>query len=181
MSDYFRSHSLRIFERDREYLTLAEQTMNELAVGLSTKLGVAKLMNSIRRYAHAEHAFLLRRKSRAGRWHVVGAAGLTEIDRRAEGVSQVEQAARELQAMRPNGGPLSTPDTSEIDDERTPALSCMKRTLAASESQWIKPLIADGNALSISTKSATQLSPRGNDVAVLLTWSGNERHGAMRS
>ena len=56
MSDYFRSHRLRVFERDREYLKLAQNIMNELASTLNPKLGVAKLMKSIREHAQSEHA-----------------------------------------------------------------------------------------------------------------------------
>ena len=107
MSDYFRSHRLRVFERDREYLSLAEHVMHELAGGLNVKQGIEKLMRTIRQHAHAEHAFLLRRESYVGRWKVVGAAGLVDIDRRAEGISLIERAtsgrhfAMEVLSLRP--------------------------------------------------------------------------------
>ena len=167
MSDYFRSHRLRVFERDREYLTLAERTMRELACGLAPKLGVAKLMKTIREHARAEHAFLLRRESYFGRWRVVGAAGLVEIDRRADGIGQIERASSGLHAMFRRGGSLSSSQLPGGVDDRDPDLTSVFNTFAISELQWIKPLEAEAGA--------TRQSKQKLDVAVLLTWSGMDK------
>ncbi|MFY7874377.1 MAG: hypothetical protein ACOVQM_02965, partial [Pirellula sp.] len=91
--DYFRTYRLRIFERDREYLTLAERTMDELSTSVHVKRGLAQMMGSIRDHAQADHAFLLYRPSRFGKWRVVAASGLMEIDRRATGIEQIERIA----------------------------------------------------------------------------------------
>lgn len=181
MSDYFRSHRLRVFERDREYLTLAEHTMNELAGILNPKLGVAKLMKNIREHAQSEHAFLLRRESYFGRWRVVGAAGLVEIDRRAEGIGQIERASSGFHSMFRQGGLLSTSQISEGVDERDPDLTRLFNTFAITELQWIKPLIADHAAPSNPTLKSVSNSTLGQmhslklDVAILLTWSGIDK------
>ena len=178
MSDYFRSHRLRVFERDREYLKLAEHIMNELAGTLNPKLGVAKLMKSIREHAQSEHAFLLRRESYFGRWRVVGAAGLVEIDRRAEGIGQIERASFSFHSKFRHGGVLSTLQISAGVDERDPDLTRLFNTFAITELHWIKPLVADNVAQSNSTLEAVsnptsgQMRPRQLDVAILLTWSG---------
>ncbi|MCY2986127.1 MAG: hypothetical protein NTY15_21055, partial [Planctomycetota bacterium] len=165
MSDYFRSHRLRVFERDREYLSLAEHVMHELAGGLNAKQGIEKLMRTIRQHAHAEHAFLLRRESYVGRWRVVGAAGLVDIDRRAEGISLIERATSCFQSTLRNGGALNSSELPNEVDERDPDLNGLVNTFAISELQWIKPLTQDGEK-----KRASKL-----DVAVLLTWSGMNR------
>ena len=167
ISDYFRSHRLRVFERDREYLTLAEHTMNELAGTLNPKLGVAKLMKNIREHAQSEHAFLLRRESYFGRWRVVGAAGLVEIDRRAEGIGQIERASSSFHSMFRQGGLLSTSQITEGVDERDPDLTRLFNTFAITELQWIKPLNADHAAPCNPTHKL--------DVAILLTWSGMDK------
>lgn len=165
MSDYFRSHRLRVFERDREYLSLAEQVMHELAGGLNAKQGVEKLLRMIRQHAHAEHAFLLRRESYVGRWRVVGAAGLVEIDRRAEGISLIERASTSFQSTLRNGGTLVSSELPNKVDSRDPDLNGLLNTFAVSELQWIKPL----------NEAGTQTRPPKLDVAVLLTWSGMDR------
>ena len=167
ISDYFRSHRLRVFERDREYLTLAEHTMNELARTLNPKLGVAKLMKTIREHAQSEHAFLLRRESYFGRWRVEGAAGLVEIDRRAEGIGQIERASSSFHSMFRQGGLLSTSQITEGVDERDPDLTRLFNTFAITELQWIKPLNADHAAPCNPTHKL--------DVAILLTWSGMDK------
>ena len=181
MSDYFRSHRLRVFERDREYLTLAEHTMRELAHCLNSKLGVAKLMKTIREHAHSEHAFLLRRESTIGRWRVVGAAGLVEIDRSADGIGQIERASSALHAMLRIGGSLSSSQLPGGVDDRDPDLTRLFNTFAISELQWIKPIVADvadplNNAFSTVAKpmSGSMRTPK-LDVAVLLTWSGMDK------
>lgn len=165
MSDYFRSHRLRVFERDREYLSLAEHVMHELAGGLNAKQGIEKLMRTIRQHAHAEHAFLLRRESYVGRWKVVGAAGLVDIDRRAEGINLIERASSSFQSTLRNGGSLVASELPNEVDARDPDLNGLMNTFAVSELQWIKPLNQD---------SETTRSPK-LDVAVLLTWSGMDR------
>ena len=167
MSEYFRSHRLRVFERDRECLTLAERTMNELATGLAPKLGIARLMKTIRENARSDHAFLLRRDSTYGRWRVVGAAGLVEIDRKADGIGQIERAASSLHLMHRAGGSLSPADLTGGVDERDPDLTQLVHTFGISELQWVKPLQVEAN----------QLPPRARklDVAVLLTWSGMDK------
>ncbi len=181
MSDYFRSHRLRVFERDREYLTLAEHTMRELAGGLNPKLGVAKLLKTIREHAHSEHAFLLRKESHFGSWRVVGAAGLVEIDRRADGIGQIERASSCIHAMLRNGGALSTSQLPGGVDDRDPDLTRLFNTFAISDLQWIKPLateVADplNNAIATTTKSQSGVvRPLKLDVAVLLTWSGMDK------
>ena len=171
MSDYFRSHRLRVFERDREYLSLAEHVMHELAGGLNAKQGIEKLMRTIREHAHAEHAFLLRRESYVGRWKVVGAAGLVDIDRRAEGISLIERATSSFQSTLRNGGTLIASELPIEVDERDPDLNGLMNTFAVSELQWIKPLNQD------SEKTRTSKL----DVAVLLTWSGMDRPPARCS
>jgi multidrug efflux pump subunit AcrA (membrane-fusion protein) len=165
MSDYFRSHRLRVFERDREYLSLAEHVMHELAGGQNAKQGIEKLMRTIRQHAHSEHAFLLRRESYVGRWKVVGAAGLIDIDRRAEGISLIERATSFFQSSLRNGGALVASELPIEVDERDPDLNAMMNTFAISELQWIKPLNQDGEKTRTSNL----------DVAVLLTWSGMDR------
>ena len=181
MSDYFRSHRLRVFERDREYLSLAEHTMNELAGSLNPKLGVAKLMKNIREHAQSEHAFLLRRESYFGRWRVVGAAGLVEIDRRAEGIGQIERASSSFHSMFRQGGAFSTSQISGGVDERDPDLTRLFNTFAITELQWIKPLVAEPTAprnpkhSAVSNTTSGQMRPVKLDVAVLLTWSGLDK------
>lgn len=165
MSDFFRSHRLRVFERDREYLSLAEHVMHELAGGLNAKQGIEKLMRTIRQHAHAEHAFLLRRESYVGRWKVVGAAGLIDIDRRAEGISLIERASSSIQSSLRNGGSLVASELPNEVDARDPDLNGLLNTFAVSELEWIKPLNQDGE----HTRSSKL------DVAVLLTWSGMDR------
>ena len=161
MSDYFRSHRLRVFERDREYLTLAEHTMNELTGSLNPKLGLAKLMKTIRQHAQSEHAFLLRKESYRGRWRVVAAAGLVEIDRKADGIGQIERASSGLQALFREGGGLTTSQFLEGTNERDHDLIRLRNTFAITELQWIKPL---------DVKHQLRL-----DVAILLTWSGIDK------
>ncbi len=178
MSDYFRSHRLRVFERDRGYLTLAEQTMNVLAIGLDPKLGVAKLLKIIREHAHSEHAFLMRRESRLGKWRVVGAAGLVDIDRRADGIGQIERVSSTFHAMFRNGGAMNVSQLPAGVDERDPDLTRLFNTFAISDLQWIKPLI---EVVSISRNGDSQnqaklaLMPSKQDVAILLTWSGIDK------
>ena len=167
MSDYFRSHRLRVFERDRECLTLAERTMNELASGLTPKLGLAKLMKSIRENARSEHAFLLRRDSSFGRWRVMGAAGLVDIDRKADGIGQIERASSSLHAIHRNGGSLCASELDGGVDERDPDLTQLFNTFAISELHWIKPLRVDP---ALPSRRNQKL-----DVAVLLTWSGIDK------
>ena len=167
MSDYFRSHRLRVFERDRECLTLAERTMNELATGLTPRLGIAKLMKTVRENARSEHAFLLRRDSSYGRWRVVGAAGLVDIDRKADGIGQIERASTLLHSMFGEGGSLTTTDLVGGVDERDPDLTQLINTFAITELQWIKPLMTDSNH---PMRRSHKL-----DVAVLITWSGMDK------
>jgi hypothetical protein len=171
MSDYFRSHRLRVFERDREYLSLAEHVMHELAGGLTAKQGIEKLMRTIRQHARAEHAFLLRRESSFGSWRVVGAAGLVEIDRRAEGISLIERASICFQSLLRNGGALVASEMPEEVDSRDPDLNGLLNTFSISELRWIKPL----------DDISEHLKPPKLDVAVLLTWSGIDRPPARCS
>ncbi len=180
MSDYFRSHRLRMFERDREYLALAEHTMNDLSSSFNPKIGIAKLMKKIREHAHAEHAFLLCKVSFLGRWRVVGAAGLVEIDRRATGIGQIERASSELQSMYRNGGVLNASRLAEPTDQRDPDLTRLLNTFSVSELQWVKPLISesyssDGKGSRLKNTSASPISSNRLDVAILLTWSGLDK------
>ena len=167
MSDYFRSHRLRVFERDRECLNLAERTMNELATSLTPRLGIAKLMKTVRENARSEHAFLLRRDSSYGRWRVVGAAGLVDIDRKADGIGQIERASAMLHSMHSDGGSLTASDLVGDVDERDPDLTRLINTFAITELQWIKPLMTDSNH---PMRRSHKL-----DVAVLITWSGMDK------
>lgn len=179
MSDYFRSHRLRVFERDREYLAIAEHTMHELAGNLNPKLGIAKLMKRIREHAHCEHAFLLSKESIFGRWRVVGAAGLVEIDRRATGIGQIERASSYLQGMCLDGGSLSSSQLPDRGDERDIDLTQLVNTFAVSELQWIKPLSGDlsqrSDGKNSISRSMVSNRPSKLDVAILLTWSGMDK------
>ncbi len=180
MSDYFRSHRLRVFERDRGYLTLAEQTMNDLAIGLDPKLGVAKLLKIIREHAHSEHAFLVRRESRLRKWRLVGAAGLVDVDRRADGIGQIERVSSTFDAMFRNGGAMNVSHLPAGVDERDPDLTRLFNTFAISDLQWIKPLIAvvsnsTNGALQKANQAKLALTPSKQDVAILLTWSGIDK------
>ncbi len=177
MSDYFRSHRLRVFERDREYLSLAEHTMNELTGSLNPRLGLAKLMKTIREHAQSEHALLLRRESIRGRWRVVGAAGLVEIDRKADGIGQIERASSVFQAMFQAGGAMTSAQIPKGYEERDRDLARLWNTFAITELQWIKPLIANLSATDNPKQSwaTSDVLPLRMDVAILLTWSGNDR------
>ncbi len=179
MSDYFRSHRLRVFERDRGYLSLAEHTMNDLAIGMDPKLGVAKLLKTIREHAHSEHAFLLRRESHLRRWRVVGAAGLVDIDRRADGIAQIERVSTTFHAMFRMGGAMNVSQLPAGVDERDPDLTRLFNTFAISDLQWIKPLIAvvaDSTHGDMHTSNPTSVRiPCKQDVAILLTWSGIDK------
>ena len=180
MSDYFRSHRLRVFERDRQYLSLAEQTMNDLAVCPDAKMGVAKLLRTIREHAHSEHAFLLRRESSAGKWRLVGAAGLVDIDRRADGIAQIESVTSTFHAMFRNGGAINVSQLPAAEDEQDPDLMRLFNTFAVSELQWIKPLHPaaiekpNGGLQSIKKRNSESTTFK-RDVAILLTWSGIDR------
>ena len=181
MSDYFRSHRLRVFERDREYLTLAEHTMNELTGSLNPKLGLAKLMKTIRQHAQSEHAFLLRKESYRGRWRVVAAAGLVEIDRKADGIGQIERASSGLQALFREGGAMNSSHIPDGMDEQNHDLTRLLNTFAIAELQWIKPLVANLDSSSnpkqegASTAAASKVPSLKLDVAILLTWSGIDK------
>ncbi|HUP80738.1 MAG TPA: biotin/lipoyl-binding protein, partial [Pirellula sp.] len=177
MSDYFRSHRLRDFERDREYLTLAEHTMNELTGSLDPRLGLAMLMKTIREHAQSEHAFLLRRESIRGRWRAVGAAGLVEIDRKADGIGQIERASSVFQAMFPENGAMTSAQIPKVSEERDRDLARLWNTFAITELQWIKPLFANLSATDNSKPrwATSDAIPLKTDVAILLTWSGIDK------
>lgn len=163
IADHFRSYRLRVFERDRSYLALAEHTMTDLSSGMPPQLGLAKLMNILRDHAQAEHVFLLRRESQLGRWKVIAAAGLTDIDRRASGIDQIERAAGYYQSHFPRGGCFRSEHMTESVDQRDPDLTTLLHTFAISESMWSKPLQIEAGKSTPRTKQ---------DVAVLVTWSG---------
>ena len=165
-SDYFRSYRLRILERDRQYLSLAEQTMNDLSACVNPKRGLARLMNILREHACSEHVFLLHRETRFGRWRVAAAAGLVEIDRRADGIEQIERAASGLDSILPNGGSIPRKEFAGSDSDQDPNLKNLFKTFAISQAVWIKPIPRD---VDLSTHSWEL------DVALLATWSGLDK------
>jgi multidrug efflux pump subunit AcrA (membrane-fusion protein) len=166
LSDHFRSYRLRVFERDRNYLSIAEHTMNDLSVGLPPALGLSRLMTILREHANSEHAFLLRKDTYYGRWRVVAAAGLVEIDRRADGIEQIELASKCFETQLPGGGSMLSEQLDEPVDSRDPDLTGLMQMFAVSELLWAKPL--QMHSISDSRK-------RRQDVALLLTWSGLDR------
>lgn len=179
MGDYFRSHRLRVLERDREYLAIAETTLHELSLGWNPKLGIAKLLRTIREHAHGEHAFLLVKESVFGRWRVVGAAGLVEIDRGATGIGQIERAASVLQGMVRDGGTLNRTQLPAGDQAKDPDLTQFLETFSVSELQWIKPLRRDASQRELDRQPASKIEAEvrssKQDVALLLTWSGTSK------
>ncbi len=168
--DYFRTYRLRIFERDREYLTLAERTMDELSTSVHVKRGLAQMMGSIRDHAQADHAFLLYRPSRFGRWRVVAASGLMEIDRRATGIEQIERIAAHLNTQLAGGGILENQAHHVAASDRDPDLSRFFVTFSVSYTGWAKPLKSH---LGTPANSASRSLQPKQDVAVLTIWSGS--------
>ena len=165
MGDFFKSHQIRIFERDRECLTLAERMMNNLSVTMLPKIGLAHLMRVLRDYACSEHVFLLRRKRPSAKWRVVAAAGLVDIDRRATGIEQIEHASTCIHSLMPRGGLLGANDLNALSAETNPSLTNLTKTLSIAELTWIKPISLDLQAIN-SVKQ---------DVALLITWSGQDK------
>jgi hypothetical protein len=169
LSDYFRSHRLRMFERDQACLKLAEQTMNELSTQPIAKLGLAGLMNTLRSQAQSEHAFLLHRKSQRGKWRVCAAAGLVVVDRRAEGISLTERVSAWIQSTFPGECLVCTEDRETAQEQRDPEFKLWVNALSVSKFAWIKPLQTDSNPTDLRLRE---------DVAVLLTWSADDNPSA---
>jgi multidrug efflux pump subunit AcrA (membrane-fusion protein) len=171
LSDYFRSYRLRIFERDREWFRTAERTMDSLSSAVETKRGLSDLMGSIRNHVEAEHTFLLYRRHQRGRWRVMAAAGLVDIDRRASGIEQIERVATHLQASFPVGGSFayehSQPGEASLDTE----IAQFMTTFSAIESSWIKPILSKPLQADSRQAIAHRIEPGHQDVAILVTWS----------
>lgn len=167
--DYFRTYRLRIFERDREYLTLAERTMDELSTSVHVKRGLAQMMGSIRDHAQADHAFLLLRTRRFGRWRVVAASGLIDIDHRATGIEQIERIATQLNTQLADGGTLQNQAHQLSTNDRDPDLSSFFLTFSVTHAGWTKPLRSH---LSAQARTKPHTLPSKQDVAVLTLWSG---------
>jgi len=159
LSDYYRSHRLRAFERDKACLSLAEKTMTELARCSNHKKGISRLLNIVREHARSEHAFLVRKPSRFGNYRVEGAAGLAEIDRRAEGINLIERSMRGMHELLPMGGGLRSEQLDGSVEDRDPDLTRVLNTLAVTEFHWI-PLLEVFD---------------GRKVGILITWSGLDR------
>lgn len=166
--DYFRTYRLRIFERDREYLTLAERTMDELSMSVPTKRGLAQMMGTIRDHARADHAFLLHRTTRFGRWRVVAASGLIEIDRRATGIEQIERIAPGVNRRLATGGVFASQAWSSTEENRDPDLANFFVTFSVDHALWIKPLKSHSGSTSELKTHPKQFK---QDVAVLAVWS----------
>ncbi|MEQ1825403.1 MAG: biotin/lipoyl-binding protein [Pirellula sp.] len=166
LSDYYRSHRLRIFERDRMCLKIAERTMFDLAEQPDLRVGLARLMNTLREHAKSEHAVLLRRSSRFRGWQVEAAAGLVQVDRRADGISQIERTAPWIQTNLPANSVRSIANLLGTAEQRDSELSIWVNTFAVTEFAWLKPLM--------SKSSLTSSQPQ-HDVAILLTWSGFDK------
>jgi hypothetical protein len=164
LSDFFKSHRLKLLEHDRNFMALVEKTLCDLSSDASPQRGMARLMTAIRQHANSDHAFLLRKPGKLGRWRVVAAAGLTEIDRKATGIEQVELVAPILQRMNPHGG-VCRPSG---DDQNMvqPHLREFASLFASSETAWVK-------CLDLSTDLAAS---QNQDIAVLLVWSGEQQH-----
>ncbi len=154
LGDYLKTYRLRLFERDRQYLSLAERTMMELSLPADPPRGLARLMGILREHASAEHTFLLRRERSFGRWRVVAAAGLVEIDGKSEGIRQIQRAASVLNQQFPTGGSMRADDVRQPVDERDPDVASLIRTFSIAEAHWV-PLLGE--------------------TIVLMTWSGVDR------
>lgn len=160
LAEYFRTHDMRMLERDRACVKIAQQTLNSLSESVNAKSGLAKLMNMLRQHAGSEHALMLRRTSRFGRWRLEAAAGLVEIDRRADGIEQIERVAG---WMHTNAKPDFVYKASELTgniEQRDPDLTVWLNTFAVSRFAWIHPF------RSTAHPGTTQ------SLAILLTWSG---------
>lgn len=188
MAEYFKSHRLRVLERDRHCLTIAEQTMSQLAINTHQRRGLAQLMNVLRDHAAAEHVFLVRRESVFQRWRVVAAAGLTEIDTRSDGIQKIARAVPAIESILPFGGSLKSDQLGDDPDSRDPDLALWLSTFAVHEAKWLKLTDAtmDAGMLHSDSQSGTesgstkQHRPKKRrryrtDVALLVSWSGTDR------
>lgn len=188
MAEYFKSHRLRVLERDRHCLTIAEQTMSQLAISTHQRRSLGHLMNVLREHAAAEHVFLLRRESIFQRWRVVAAAGLMEIDSRSDGIQKIARCAPAIESLLPNGGSIKSDQLGGDPDSRDPDLVRWLSTFAVHEAKWLK--LADASDAEIELQATggenSKPSPTGKrmrrtrrryrtDVALLVSWSGTDR------
>lgn len=187
LAEYLRSFRLRTLERDQEFMRRSYATIELAASAPDIDRGLSKLVSEIRNTADAEHAFLFRRNGGRQRWRVTAIAGLTKVDRRADGVHLLEDSAPHLDLQLKHGAALHH-DYTQLDlQQELPLPAEMQRwkeTFSITRWMWIKPLLVDvSNTSGTSTLLETVLRPRGvalaenteqraHDTAILLTWSG---------
>jgi multidrug efflux pump subunit AcrA (membrane-fusion protein) len=187
LAEYLRSYRLRTLERDQEFMRRSYATIELAASAPDIDRGLSKLVSEIRNTADAEHAILFRRNGGRQRWRVTAIAGLTKVDRRADGVHLLEDSAPHLDLQLKHGASLHR-DYTRIDQQQEASLPAemqrWKETFSVTRCMWIKPLLVDvSNTSGTSTLLETVLQPRGvalaenaepraHDTAILLTWSG---------
>jgi hypothetical protein len=174
-------------ERDQEFMRRSYATIELAASAPDIDRGLSKLVSEIRNTADAEHAILFRRNGGRQRWRVTAIAGLTKVDRRADGVHLLEDSAPHLDLQLNHGAALHR-DYARVDSQTEISLPAemqrWKETFSITRWMWIKPLLVDvSNTSGTSTLLETVLQPRGvalaestepraHDTAILLTWSG---------
>ena len=187
LAEYLRSYRLRTLERDQEFMRRSYATIELAASAPDIDRGLSKLVSEIRNTADAEHAILFRRNGGRQRWRVTAIAGLTKVDRRADGVHLLEDSAPHLDLQLNHGAALHR-DYARVDSQTEISLPAemqrWKETFSITRWMWIKPLLVDvSNTSGTSTLLETVLQPRGvalaestepraHDTAILLTWSG---------
>jgi hypothetical protein len=187
LAEYLRSYRLRTLERDQEFMRRSYATIELAASAPDIDRGLSKLVSEIRNTADAEHAILFRRNGGRQRWRVTAIAGLTKVDRRADGVHLLEDSAPHLDLQLKHGASLHR-DYTRIDQQQEaslpPEMQRWKETFSVTRWMWIKPLLVDvSNTSGTSTLLETVVQPRGvalaentepraHDTAILLTWSG---------
>jgi len=187
LAEYLRSYRLRTLERDQEFMRRSYATIELAASAPDIDRGLSKLVSEIRYTADAEHAILFRRNGGRQRWQVTAIAGLTRVDRRADGVHLLEDSAPHIDLQLEHGASLHR-DYTRVDPQTKASLPAemqrWKETFSVTRWMWIKPLLVDvSNTSGTSTLLETVLQPRGvalaentepraHDTAILLTWSG---------
>jgi multidrug efflux pump subunit AcrA (membrane-fusion protein) len=162
LAEYYRTHRLRLFERDRVCLKVAQQVMSDMTLQSQQRTGLARLANTLREHARSEHAILMRKPSRYGRWRVEAAAGLVEIDRRAEGIVQIERVAIWLDSNLEANTKASMESLVVDVAQRDQDVAVWTNMFAVTGMAWLKPLV---------DPSQSKPKTRVQDVAIVLTWS----------